>query len=150
MSTLAQQMAAMQRGGAPGAGPSSSVPPVTDEDMAVLPTFTYKRPATVTGEASQPSPSTSKEGATDAAGSQGAEQPAGNSNSSTPAARTSEAGSEGDMLTCPICIEAVEDGDEVLTLPCLHQFHSTCVSPWLKQQGRVQAKCPMCKTPVWQ
>lgn len=156
MSTLASQMAAMQRGGNPagGAGPSSAVTPVSDEDMAVLPTFVYKRPPTAPAEAlQQPSSSANKQegDGTEEAGSQGAQPTAGSadSNSSTAAPRVSECGSDG-ALTCPICIEAVQDGEEVLTLPCLHQFHCHCVQPWLKQQGRSQAKCPMCKTPVWE
>ncbi|GLI58819.1 hypothetical protein VaNZ11_000582 [Volvox africanus] len=52
-------------------------------------------------------------------------------------------------LTCPVCLDAVAEGSTVMTLPCLHQFHASCVTPWLRQQG-IYATCPMCKTPVFQ
>ncbi|GIL47278.1 hypothetical protein Vafri_4146, partial [Volvox africanus] len=52
-------------------------------------------------------------------------------------------------LMCPVCLDAVEEGSTVMTLPCLHQFHASCVTPWLRQQG-IYATCPMCKTPVFQ
>ncbi|GLC44135.1 hypothetical protein PLESTB_000925600 [Pleodorina starrii] len=51
-------------------------------------------------------------------------------------------------LTCPVCLDAVAEGSTVMTLPCLHQFHAACVTPWLRQQG-IYATCPMCKTPVF-
>ncbi|EFJ50997.1 hypothetical protein VOLCADRAFT_38241, partial [Volvox carteri f. nagariensis] len=47
-------------------------------------------------------------------------------------------------LTCPVCLDAVAEGSTVMTLPCLHQFHAACVTPWLRQQG-LYATCPMCK-----
>ncbi|KAI3923453.1 hypothetical protein MKW92_028768 [Papaver armeniacum] len=47
----------------------------------------------------------------------------------------------GDELTCSVCLEQVNEGEIIRTLPCLHQFHSTCIDPWLRQQGT----CPVCK-----
>ncbi|XP_048420455.1 E3 ubiquitin-protein ligase SDIR1 isoform X2 [Pyrus x bretschneideri] len=44
-------------------------------------------------------------------------------------------------LTCSICLEQVNRGDLVRSLPCLHQFHANCIDPWLRQQGT----CPVCK-----
>jgi hypothetical protein len=51
-------------------------------------------------------------------------------------------------LVCSICLEEVGAGEELLTLPCLHQYHVSCVRPWLTTQGR-HALCPLCKTPVF-
>ncbi|KAK8501575.1 hypothetical protein V6N12_057906 [Hibiscus sabdariffa] len=57
-------------------------------------------------------------------------------------------GSE-DELTCSVCLEQVNAGDLIRSLPCLHQFHANCIDPWLRQQGT----CPVCKFragSVWQ
>lgn len=54
-----------------------------------------------------------------------------------------------DELTCTICLEQVTAGELVRSLPCLHQFHATCIDQWLHQQGT----CPVCKLMVgsgWQ
>lgn len=52
-------------------------------------------------------------------------------------------------LTCSVCLEQVNEGELVRSLPCLHQFHTLCIDPWLRQQ----ATCPVCKFKVgsgWQ
>ncbi|KAK8478205.1 hypothetical protein V6N13_121981 [Hibiscus sabdariffa] len=57
-------------------------------------------------------------------------------------------GSE-DELTCSVCLEQVNAGDFIRSLPCLHRFHANCIDPWLRQQGT----CPVCKFragSVWQ
>ncbi|KAM7271851.1 hypothetical protein ACFE04_031065 [Oxalis oulophora] len=46
-----------------------------------------------------------------------------------------------DELTCSVCLEQVNTGELIRTLPCLHQFHADCIDPWLQQQGT----CPVCK-----
>lgn len=46
-----------------------------------------------------------------------------------------------DELICTVCLEQVNVGELIRTLPCLHQFHSNCIDPWLRQQGT----CPVCK-----
>ncbi|CAL1374554.1 unnamed protein product [Linum trigynum] len=46
-----------------------------------------------------------------------------------------------DELTCSVCLEQVDVGEVIRTLPCLHQFHAICIDPWLRQQGT----CPVCK-----
>lgn len=46
-----------------------------------------------------------------------------------------------DELTCSVCLEQVNVGELIRSLPCLHQFHANCIDPWLRQQGT----CPICK-----
>ncbi|KAG8390846.1 hypothetical protein BUALT_Bualt01G0125900 [Buddleja alternifolia] len=46
-----------------------------------------------------------------------------------------------DDLTCSVCLEQVNIGEIIRSLPCLHQFHVNCIDPWLRQQGT----CPVCK-----
>ncbi|PRQ59235.1 E3 ubiquitin-protein ligase SDIR1 isoform X2 [Rosa rugosa] len=46
-----------------------------------------------------------------------------------------------DELTCSVCLEQVNTGELIRSLPCLHQFHASCIDPWLRQQGT----CPVCK-----
>jgi hypothetical protein len=43
---------------------------------------------------------------------------------------------------CAICIETLEDEDEVRGLTCGHCYHQTCLDPWLTQR---RASCPLCK-----
>ncbi|KAL2755069.1 hypothetical protein ACRALDRAFT_2042874 [Sodiomyces alcalophilus JCM 7366] len=45
--------------------------------------------------------------------------------------------------TCAICIDALEDDDDVRGLTCGHTFHAVCVDPWLTSR---RACCPLCKT----
>jgi hypothetical protein len=44
--------------------------------------------------------------------------------------------------TCVICQCDYDDGDQVKTLTCQHQFHDDCVMQWLKNHST----CPICKT----
>lgn len=57
-----------------------------------------------------------------------------------PNADTAMKGRDED-LTCSVCLEQVNDGEIVRSLPCLHQFHASCIDQWLRQQ----ATCPVCK-----
>lgn len=43
--------------------------------------------------------------------------------------------------TCPICLVEYEDGDEVRTLSCGHDFHKGCVDEWLSGH----TSCPGCR-----
>jgi len=53
---------------------------------------------------------------------------------------------EDDILTdCRICLCDFEDGEELVTLPCLHFFHKDEIYKWLLEDKPV---CPMCMNPV--
>jgi hypothetical protein len=44
-------------------------------------------------------------------------------------------------LVCAICYAEVNDGETIRILPaCHHQYHKTCIDPWLLRK----ASCPLC------
>lgn len=49
---------------------------------------------------------------------------------------------EGSLDTCAVCIDTLEDEDQVRLLACGHIFHAECIDPWLLTR---QACCPLCK-----
>ena len=46
--------------------------------------------------------------------------------------------------TCAICLEDYTKGQEIRTLPCMHNFHSACVDKWLL----TNKSCPVCKMDI--
>jgi hypothetical protein len=51
---------------------------------------------------------------------------------------------EQENQNCAICLSDFEAGEELMTLPCLHQFHKECVTSWLK----LNKVCPVCRVDV--
>ncbi len=45
-----------------------------------------------------------------------------------------------DEARCPVCF-CLEEGDEILILPCKHWAHPACLDPWLKKTNT----CPTCR-----
>jgi hypothetical protein len=48
--------------------------------------------------------------------------------------------------TCAICIDTLEDDDDIRGLTCGHAFHAACVDQWLTTR---RAICPLCKKDFW-
>ncbi|KZV26123.1 hypothetical protein F511_06049 [Dorcoceras hygrometricum] len=97
---------------------------MTEEEINALPVHKYKSgPQSIGPVIVQASSSTSVEKKQDSSNAQGS-------------IKTSD-----DDLTCSVCLEQVDVGELIRSLPCLHQFHVNCIDPWLRQQGT----CPVCK-----
>lgn len=53
-------------------------------------------------------------------------------------------GNIGEQTRCSVCLEDFANGDQLMTLPCLHLYHQCCVERWLHADN----SCPLCKTPI--
>ncbi|EZF10246.1 hypothetical protein H112_08455 [Trichophyton rubrum D6] len=52
----------------------------------------------------------------------------------------------GRQVECVVCLEEYVDGQsKVMSLPCGHEFHAECITPWLTTRRRT---CPICKGDV--
>ncbi|KAG5979987.1 hypothetical protein E4U55_004517 [Claviceps digitariae] len=52
----------------------------------------------------------------------------------------------GKQVECVVCLEEYIDGvSRVMRLPCGHEFHADCITPWLTTRRRT---CPICKGDV--
>ena len=47
-----------------------------------------------------------------------------------------------ELRTCSVCLEEVEKGQGVRTLPCLHTFHKACAEEWLKKKKARRRRRP--------
>ena len=52
---------------------------------------------------------------------------------------------KGLMSECSICIEELNDVDEVLFTKCSHVFHKNCINKWISEYN---IKCPICKIDI--
>jgi hypothetical protein len=62
--------------------------------------------------------------------------------------RFMDLGLKGDgVATCGICTETLDTSEtNLVTLPCVHQFHAPCLQQWLSSDlGRVNWSCPTCR-----
>jgi hypothetical protein len=50
--------------------------------------------------------------------------------------------SQFDQDSCVICLCEFENGDNLMVLPCGHEYHTECINPWLLKKS---SKCPICK-----
>ena len=46
---------------------------------------------------------------------------------------------------CPICTERFRHAQALRQLPCSHQFHPSCVDPWLLNRS---STCPICRSDI--
>eukprot|EP01089_Gocevia_fonbrunei_P000688 TRINITY_DN1067_c0_g1_i1.p1 TRINITY_DN1067_c0_g1~~TRINITY_DN1067_c0_g1_i1.p1 ORF type:complete len:419 (-),score=68.32 TRINITY_DN1067_c0_g1_i1:50-1306(-) len=51
---------------------------------------------------------------------------------------------EDGCVQCSICLTDYDEGDQIVTLPCVHNFHAECIKTWLKDSRL----CPLCKAEV--
>lgn len=58
--------------------------------------------------------------------------------------RPTESSDSEDRIECAICMNTYAHEDEIMVLPCLHWFHSTCGREWLDKRP----ECPLCQTDV--
>jgi len=62
--------------------------------------------------------------------------------------RLMDLGLKGDgVATCDICTLTLDTSEtRLVTLPCVHQFHTSCIEEWLQSDlGRRNWNCPTCR-----
>lgn len=75
-------------------------------------------------------------------GGQAADSAPAGASSSAEAATAEGAPTEEENVSCSICTEDFEKGQDIRVLPCDHKFHPACVDPWLLD---VSGTCPLCR-----
>ncbi|XP_046394889.1 RING finger protein 150-like isoform X2 [Ischnura elegans] len=51
---------------------------------------------------------------------------------------------QGEGECCAVCIEPYKISDVIRILPCKHEYHKSCIDPWLLEHRT----CPMCKMDI--
>jgi hypothetical protein len=50
------------------------------------------------------------------------------------------------MKECPICVDSMEEGVELCTTPCKHEFHKTCLISYADyNRNKDTLLCPVCR-----
>ena len=49
--------------------------------------------------------------------------------------------------SCEICLDDFIKGDDLVTLPCFHVFHSRCATTWFSRV-KTDLVCPSCQTQI--
>jgi len=49
-----------------------------------------------------------------------------------------------EIKCCPVCQEDYNQGENLVRLPCKHEYHGDCVKPWLNKHN----SCPMCRQQI--
>ncbi len=49
-----------------------------------------------------------------------------------------------EIKCCPVCQEDYNHGENLVRLPCKHEYHNDCVKPWLAKHN----SCPMCREQI--
>ena len=51
---------------------------------------------------------------------------------------------------CPICLETINEEDNVINLECRHQYHQPCLMPWIDNQlsKNNNSSCPLCRSDI--
>jgi len=52
---------------------------------------------------------------------------------------------KGKQDECVICQDEYKNRERLITLPCRHYFHASCITKWLK----IEKTCPICKDEVF-
>jgi hypothetical protein len=45
---------------------------------------------------------------------------------------------------CSICLDKINEGDNVCTIHCEHTFHFKCLTEW----GKYKRECPLCRSEI--
>lgn len=137
-------------------------PPLSEAQMAALPTYSYRRPHPCAAGSSCSGRCAAAAAAGDGKGRLGSCSGYGPSSvdssrgASVCVARgrcgqggqQEEGGEEEDAPTCSVCLDGFSEGVGVTVLPCRHQFHSECIRKWMRQRG-ASVPCPVCKQRVF-
>ena len=49
---------------------------------------------------------------------------------------------------CAICLEKIEEKDNIPKLPCDHKFHKHCLMPLCKIKNNIKVECPLCRASI--
>lgn len=58
--------------------------------------------------------------------------------------RFGHATSTGSGSPCPICLLPLRPANNIIQLPCMHEFCTPCLESWLHEKN----SCPVCRTPL--